>query len=155
MTGAPKPPGSVLFVCTQNAVRSPMAAGLLRRKAAGRVHVRSCGVHGDREVDGYAVAVMDEVGVNLHDHHPQSIDTLDDTLFDLVVTLSEEADVVVRDMLRADAVTIEHWPMAEPDSHFETREQRLASYRELREALTHRIDALFADWPAAPVPAGG
>ena len=154
MTELLKPPASVLFVCSQNAVRSPMAAGLLRRKAGGRVHVRSCGVHGDREVDGFAVAVMDEVGVDLHDHHPQSIDTLDDTLFDLVVTLSDEADVRMRDILRADAVTIDHWPMPEPDSHFETREQRLAAYRDLREDLTKRIDALFPDIAAAPVPAG-
>jgi protein-tyrosine-phosphatase len=152
MTGAPKPPGSVLFVCTQNAVRSPMAAGLLRRKAGRLVHVRSCGVRGDSEVDGYAVAVMDEIGVDLHDHHPQSIDRLDETLFDLVVTLSAEADVVVRDLLRADATTIEHWPMAEPDSHFETRDQRLASYRDLREALSQRIDHLF---PTQPLSAGG
>jgi len=143
MTAGPKSPARVLFVCTQNAVRSPMAAGLLRRRAGKNIHVRSCGVRGDREVDGYAVAVMDEIGVDLHDHHPQAFDTLDETLFDLIVTLSPEADVVVRDLFRADAVTIAHWPMPEPDSHFETRDQRLASYRDLREALNARIAALF------------
>ncbi len=154
MTAGAKSPASVLFVCSQNAVRSPMAAGLLRRKANGRIHVRSCGVHGDREVDGYAVAVMDEIGVDLHDHHPQAFDMLDETLFDLVVTLSPEADAVVRDLFRADAVTIEHWPMPEPDSHFETRDQRLASYRDLREELTRRLDSLFPDLTPDRVSAG-
>ncbi len=143
MTETPKLPTSVLFACTQNAVRSPMAAGLLRRHVGNRVHVRSCGVRGDREVDGYAVAVMEEIGIDLHDHHPQAFDRLDETLFDLIITLSPEADAVVRDLFRADAATIDHWPMPEPDSHSETREQRLASYRDLRDALSERIAALF------------
>jgi protein-tyrosine-phosphatase len=144
MTTSPPPRAltSVLFMCVQNAVRSPMAAALLRRRLGHRIFVRSAGVeHG--ETDGFAMEVMDEIGVDLHAHHPQAFVELADTSFDLVVALAPEAHAFAREKLRAQAVDIEFWDVPEPDPRGQRREQRLDSYRAIRDDLARRVADRF------------
>ena len=83
-------PGAVLFVCTMNSVRSPMAAAILRHLAGRRTYVESAGVRAGGP-DAFAVAVMEEIGIDISRHAPRTLRDLNDTSFDLIVTLSPEA----------------------------------------------------------------
>src|SRR5690606_36886666 len=90
VSGGGEAPRAVLFACTMNAIRSPMAAAILRHLAGQRIYVESAGVRaGDR--DAFAEAVMDEIGIDLTRHKPQTLGDLHDTTFDLIITLSPEA----------------------------------------------------------------
>ena len=79
-------PDAVLFSCTHNAIRSPMAAALMRHLFGTHVYVESCGVRAG-VLDPLAVEVMDEIGIDLSHLHPKSFETLADTSFDLIITL--------------------------------------------------------------------
>ena len=136
-------PGAVLFACNLNCVRSPMAAGLLRSKFAGRIFVDSCGLRAGLEVDPFAVAVLDELGVDLNHHRPRAFQDLDDSSFDLVVSLTPEAHHRALEFARGLAMTVIYWPTMDPTLVEGTREQRIAQYRMVREALERRIDDYF------------
>ena len=77
-----KQPSAVLFACSMNAIRSPMAAAMLKHFAGHRIYVTSAGVHAG-EMDPFVAAVMDEFGIDLSEHAPQTIRELHDTSFDL------------------------------------------------------------------------
>lgn len=138
-------PGSVLFACTNNSVRSPMAEALLKRLHGRRIYVDSVGAR-IGEADPFVLAVMQEIGLDLSRHRPKAFGDLDDTSYDLVVSLSPEAQHQAVEMTRTMAVEIEYWPTLDPTAVWGAREQRLAAYRELRDALAHRILERF---PAA------
>lgn len=135
-------PGSVLFSCTMNSARSPMAEAILKHLLGHKIFVDSVGIR-KREVDGFAVAVMDEIGIDLSKHRPKSFDELEDESFDLVITLSPEAQHRAMEMTRTMACDVEYWPMMDPTLAEGTREQRLAAYREVRDALMERIGNRF------------
>jgi len=137
------PPGSVLFVCNLNAVRSPMAAGLLARRFGRTVWVRSCGVRPGEAVDPLAVEVMDELGVAIDDHRPTAFADLDDDNFDVVITLTPEAHHYVLDRMRTSAAEVEYWPTLDPTEDDGTRARRLETYRTVRDALDARIARRF------------
>ena len=89
MAASPRPQ-AVLFACDHNAVRSPMAAGLFRQMFGRSIYVASAGVR-KGELDPFAVAVLDEIGVDIARHRPMTFAELDDwegLNFDLIVTLS-------------------------------------------------------------------
>src|SRR6185437_15991409 len=98
-------PSSVLFACTLNSIRSPMAAALMRRLHGRRVFVDSAGVR-SAAVDPFAVAVMAEIGIDLAGHQPKSFDELEDTSFDLVVSLSPDAQHSAVEMTRSAACEV-------------------------------------------------
>lgn len=128
---------AVLFVCSMNSVRSPIAAALTRRMYPGQVIARSAGVHGGK-ADSFVHEVMEEVGVDMSVHTPHTMDELAATHFDLVVTLSEDApEAVSRRGLEMGAV--EHWPTADPTLMEGNREAVLSAYRELRDSLEARL----------------
>jgi protein-tyrosine-phosphatase len=135
-------PGSVLFACTQNALRSPMAAGLLRYIHGNRVYVESCGVR-PGELDPFAVAVMDEIGVDIAKHKPRRFEELEDGFFDVVVSLSPEAQHKAVELTRASAVELEFWNTIDPSFIEGSREQRLEAYRRTRDLLLERIRERF------------
>ena len=141
-------PGAVLFACTQNAVRSPMAAAIMRHLFGRRVYVDCVGVRAG-ERDPLAVDVMDEIGVEIATHKPKSFDEFEDTSFDLVVTLSPEAHHKAMELTRTSAAIVEYWPTMDPTAVEGSREQRLAAYRALRDELQRRIEARFDSRPAA------
>src|SRR5215472_16409485 len=103
-------PSSVLFACTLNSIRSPMAAALMRKLHGKRVFIDSVGVR-TAPVDPFAVAVMAEIGIDLQNHQPKSFDELEDTSFDLVVSLSPDAQHTAVERTRSVACEVEFWPV--------------------------------------------
>lgn len=131
-------PGAVLFACSYNAVRSPMAATIARHLFPNRIYVRSAGVRRG-EADPFAVAVMDEIGLDLRRHKPQTFDDLEDTSFDLVVSLAPEAHHKALELTRYYHLDAEYWPTPDPTLTTGSREQILDAYRAVRDGLERRI----------------
>ncbi len=138
-------PSAVLFACTLNAIRSPMAAAILRHLAGHRIYVESAGVRPAREPDPFVTAVMEEIGIDLSAHRPRSIIDLDDTSFDLIVTLSPEAHHQALELTRTMAVDVEYWPTFDASMMIgqASREQVLESYRAVRDGLFRRVKTRF------------
>jgi protein-tyrosine-phosphatase len=133
-------PSSVLFACTMNAVRSPMAAAILRHLAGRRTYVESAGVRAG-EADPFVAAVMDEIGIDVSRHDPRTLADLDDTSFELIITLSPEAHHQALEMTRTMAVDVEYWPTFDASlmQGQGSREQILQAYRAVRDRLFSRI----------------
>ena len=138
-------PGAVLFVCTLNSVRSPMAAAILRHLTGRRSYVESAGVRAGG-VDPFAAAVMQEIGVDISQHAPHALRDLYDTCFDLIITLSPEAHHHALELTRTMAVEVEYWPTFDATMMVGqgNREQILQCYREVRNTLFWRIKERFA-----------
>jgi protein-tyrosine-phosphatase len=136
-------PTAVLFVCTQNAIRSPMAAAIMHHHAGHKIYVASAGVTAG-DPDPFVGVIMDEVGLDLTRHRPHSFEDLEDSTFDLVVTLSPEAKSRAEELARTSAIAIEHWPIADPSAEAGSRSQRLDAYRAVRDDLTRRVKARFS-----------
>jgi protein-tyrosine-phosphatase len=138
-------PQAVLFACGQNAVRSPMAAGLFREMFGKTVYVGSAGVQ-KGEPDPFAVAVMAEIGIDISRHKPvtfEDVEDLEGLNFDLIVTLSPPAHHKALELTHRIAADVEYWPTADPTAAEGNREQRLAAYREVRDQLMARIRERF------------
>ena len=135
-------PSSVLFACSFNAIRSPMAAALLRRLHGSRVFVDSVGVR-EGTVDPFAVAVMAEIGLDLAGHEAKSFDRLYDSSFDLVISLSPEAQHKAVELTRTMACEVEFWPVFDATAVEGSRTELLAAYRTVRDHLQKRILARF------------
>lgn len=141
-------PGSVLFACTLNRVRSPMAEALAKRVAGTRIFIDSVGVRPeDDEADPFLAEVLDEVGMDPVSHKPKSFDQLEDASFDLVISLSPEAHHQAMELTRIMDCEVEYWPMPDPAAVEGTREARLNAYRQLRDMLMERIRARLAPQP--------
>lgn len=136
--------GAVLFTCTMNTVRSPIAAALLRQRWGGRIFIDSCGLRAGSEPDAFAQAVMDEVGLDITAHRPKTFNDLEDGSFDLVISLSPEAQHGAVELSRGRAVELEYWPTMDPTVAEGSREQRLEAYRRMRDTLEQRIATRFA-----------
>jgi uncharacterized protein (UPF0262 family)/protein-tyrosine-phosphatase len=128
---------TVLFVCSMNSVRSPMAAALARQQFPGRLIVRSAGVRSGR-ADSFAHEVMEEIGVDMSVHTPHTMDELMATRFDLVVTLSPDAAEAI-EARHIEMAQGEHWPMPDPTTVEGNREAVLSAYRTLRDMLHKRV----------------
>lgn len=135
-------PKAVLFACNMNAVRSPMAEAILRHLAGRQIYVESAGVRAG-EADPFAVAVMEEIGIDLSGHAPQAIAELYDSSFDLVISLSPEAHHQALEMTRTQAIVAEYWPTIDPTAAMGSREQILNAYRDVRDTLFRRIKGRF------------
>ncbi|HEU4548802.1 MAG TPA: arsenate reductase ArsC [Rhizomicrobium sp.] len=140
-------PSTVLFACTMNAVRSPMAAALMRHLTGGRIYVESAGVRAGR-LDPMAVAAMEEIGLEIGEHRPRCFEDLEDGSFDLVITLSPEAHHKAMELTRTADTRVEYWPTMDPTVADGSREQRLSAYRAVRDQLLERLKTRFAA-PAA------
>ncbi len=135
-------PGSVLFACGANSIRSPIAEAILKHLLGHRIFVDSVGVRG-REVDGFAVAAMQEIGIDIEGHRPKTFDDLEDTSFDLVITLSPDAQHSAVEMTRTMACEVEFWNTLDPSIVEGSRETRLDAYRQVRDQLMARIKDRF------------
>ncbi|MCC1495013.1 low molecular weight phosphatase family protein [Cognatishimia sp. F0-27] len=143
-------PQSVLFCCDHNAVRSPMAEGIMKKLYGLDAYVQSVGVVNDLEIDGFAIAVCSEVGVHLERHRSRSFEELEQTGealsgFDLVVALSPASQRMALDLTRFYHIAVEYWPIMDPTGLGETREQKLNAYRQTRDQL---IAQLRGKWGA-------
>jgi protein-tyrosine-phosphatase len=138
-------PQAVLFACGLNAVRSPMAAALLAQMRGGSLYIASAGVR-KGELDPFAAAAMEEIGLDIHAHGPITFEELEDLEglnFDLIVTLSPEAHHKALELTRTLAVEVEYWPTADPTVVEGSREQRLDAYRAVRDHLMEKIRDRF------------
>jgi protein-tyrosine-phosphatase len=135
-------PGSILFACSENAIRSPMAEALMKAFHGNRIYVDSAGVRAG-EIDPFAVIVLDEIGVDLSRHRPKTFDDLEHDYFDLVISLSPEAQHRAVELTRHSSCEIEFWPMLDPSYVSGNRETRLDAYRALRDELLRRLLARF------------
>jgi len=143
-------PDSILFACGQNCIRSPMAEALMRHFYGGQVHVASCGVYAG-DGDEFVFAVLDELGIDMKNFEPQSFDDLEDTNFDLVVSLSPEAHHKALEMTRTMAIDVEYWPTIDPSASMGSRDQILNSYRDVRDATIARLKQRFGSRTAGGV----
>lgn len=141
-------PGSVLFCCTMNAIRSPMAEGLLKHLHGHQIFVDSVGVRIE-PIDPFAVIAMDEIGIDLSRHRGKTFDDLEDTSFDLIISLSPEAQHRAVEMTRTMACDVEFWNTFDPSIVEGGRETVLDAYRQVRDSLMRRIMARFPV-PSAP-----
>ena len=137
-------PSSVLFCCDHNAVRSPMAEGLMKKLYGQDAYVQSAGVHNDLEIDGFAIAVCAELGVELDSHRSRSFDEMEQwgddlSSFDLVVALSPASQRRALELTRFYHLDVEYWPILDPTGLGETREAKLDSYREARDQIIARL----------------
>jgi protein-tyrosine-phosphatase len=142
------PVTSVLFACTQNSIRSPIAESILKHLHGKRLYVDSVGVR-EGEIDPFAIVIMEEIGIDLRKHRSKTFDDLEDTSFDLVISLSPEAQHRAVELTRTMGCDLEFWHTFDPTAVEGTREVRLQAYRDVRDTLMKRIQARF---PAAPVP---
>jgi len=145
MVPTAKRPLAVLFACGMNAVRSPMAAALFAQIFGRAVYVTSAGVK-KGELDPFAVAVMEEIGIDISRHRPITFEELDEDEglnFDLIVTLAPEAHHRALELTRVSGIDVEYWPTVDPTGAEGSREQRLEAYREVRDQLLARIRQRF------------
>lgn len=142
--GDPSPrPSAVLFACTQNAVRSPMAEALARHYFGREIYFASAGLKRG-EPDPFAVAAMEELGIDIARHKPRTFEDLEDSNFDLIVTLSPESHHKALEFTRAMAIDVVYWPTLDATAATGSREQILDAYRAVRDSLAKRILALLS-----------
>jgi len=137
-------PQSVLFCCDHNAVRSPMAEGLMKKFYGTKTYVQSAGVKGDMEIDGFSIAVCAEMGVELSRHRTRSFDQMEEwgddlTSFDIIVALSPAAQRKALELTRLNHVEVVYWPILDPTGLGVSREDKLQSYREARDQIIARM----------------
>ncbi|MEO9683848.1 MAG: low molecular weight phosphatase family protein [Tateyamaria sp.] len=137
-------PQSVLFCCDHNAVRSPMAEGIMKKFYGQGTYVQSVGVQNDMEIDGFSIAVCHELGVELSRHRSRSFDEMEEwgedlSSFDLVVALSPASQARAMELTRFYHLEVEFWPTLDPTGLGETREAKLESYRATRDQIITRL----------------
>lgn len=135
-------PTAVLFACTHNSVRSPMGEALLKHLLGHRIYVDSAGVRSG-EIDPFVIEVMDEIGIDVSRHRAKAFDDLEDTSFDLIISLSPEAQHQAVELTRTMACDVEFWNTFDPTLVEGSRETRLQAYRDVRDQLKKRIEARF------------
>lgn len=136
-------PEAVLFACTQNSVRSPIAEALLKHLLGHRIYVDSVGVR-SCALDPFVLEVMEEIGIDLSRHRPKTFEDLEDTSYDLIISLSPEAQHQAVELTRTMACDVEFWNTFDPSLVEGNRETRLQAYRDVRDQLKRRIEARFA-----------
>jgi len=137
-------PQSILFCCDHNAVRSPMAEGIMKKLYGTGTYVQSVGVINDLEIDGFSISVCEEISVELSRHRSRSFDEMekwgdDLSSFDLIVALSPASQRRALELTRLFHLTVEYWPILDPTGIGETREMKLVSYRQTRDQIVNKL----------------
>lgn len=137
-------PHSVLFICNFNAVRSPMAEGLTKYFCGHQIFTDSVGIRAEEKcANPFAIAVMEEIGLDISAHRPKRYEDLMDSSFDLVVTLSPEAQHKAIDLTRTLDCQVEYWPTLDPTAVLGNRENIISAFRQTRDMITDRIKRRF------------
>ena len=148
-------PQSILFCCDHNSVRSPMAEGITKKLYGTEAYIQSAGVKSDLDIDGFAVAVCKELDVELSRHRSRSFDEMEDwgddlSSFDLIVALSPASQRRALELTRHSHLEVEYWPILDPTGLGESREERLASYRQARDQIRDRLVARWGAGSSGP-----
>ncbi|WP_298497864.1 low molecular weight phosphatase family protein [uncultured Maritimibacter sp.] len=141
-------PQAVLFCCDHNAVRSPMAEGMMKKYYGTRTYVQSAGVKSELDVDGFAVTVCEEIGVPLSNHRSRSFDEMQEwgddlSQFDVIIALSPASQRKVLDLTRYHHLDVEYWPVMDPTGLGTRREEKLDAYRQARDQIRERMISRF------------
>jgi arsenate reductase len=128
----------ILFLCVANSARSQMAEGLARNAFGDRVVVQSAGSH-PTTVNPLAVAALAEIGIDISGQRSKSVDTIERSTVDVVVTLCAE-EVCPVFLGKARRV---HWPLSDPAAASGTDEERLGRFREVRDEIRRRLPSLL------------
>ncbi|MDP0929361.1 low molecular weight phosphatase family protein [Paracoccus onubensis] len=141
-------PASVLFCCDHNAVRSPMAEGIMKKLYGHAAYIQSAGVKNDLEIDGFAISVCEEIGVRISNHQSRSFDEMKDWGddlggFDLIVALSPASQRQALELTRYFHLDVEYWPIMDPTGLGEGREDRLRAYRQTRDQIMSNMIERF------------
>lgn len=132
---------AVLFTCAMNAIRSPMAEAIARHYFGKKIYVQSAGIH-KGEMDGFVIAVLDEIGIDIRRHKPHTLEELVENEgfnFDLIVSLSPEAHHTAMELTRTLSVDVEYWATRDPSIVEGGRNARLDAYRQVRDTLQQNI----------------
>ena len=141
-------PQSVLFCCDHNAVRSPMAEGIMKKYYGMDTYVQSVGVRNDLEIDGFSIAVCAEIDVELSRHRSRSFDEMEQwgddlSSFDLVIALSTASQHRALELTRFFHLDVEYWPILDPTGLGETRDAKLVQFRAARDQIAERLIERF------------
>ena len=137
-----KLPDSVLFACTMNTVRSAIAEGILKHLHGDKIFVDSAGLTaGDK--NGYMIEVMAEIGIDLSKHSSKTISSLQDTSFDLIITLTPETQHAAVELTRWMSCDVIYWPTFDTDTIRGKREERLIGFRQIRDDLLNKVQSKF------------
>ena len=137
-------PDAVLFSCTLNSVRSPMAEGLMKHLYGTRAYVDSAGAR-EGALDGFVIAVMAEIDIDMSRHQPKSFEDLSDNFFDVIIALSPEAQHHAVELTRTLACEVEFWNTFDPTIIEGSREERLEAYRMVRNQLQDKLLQRFGE----------
>lgn len=145
-------PHSVLFCCDHNSVRSPMAEGIMKKLYGTKCYIQSVGVKSDMEIDGFAVAVCNEIQVEVFRHRSRSFDEMEEwgddlSSFDLVVALSPASQRRALDLTQFYHIGVEYWPILDPSGLTDKREEKLVKYRQTRDQISDHLIARFGPPP--------
>jgi arsenate reductase len=132
-----------------------MAEGLMKKFYGMDVYVQSAGVKSEMEIDGFTVAVCQEMGVELERHRVRSFDEMaqwgdDLSSFDLVIALSPASQRQALELTRLFHLEVEYWPILDPTGLGETREAKLTAYRQARDQIIERLIGRFGQPIKAP-----
>ena len=131
--------GAILFACNINAVRSAMAEAMIKATYPGKIFADSCGVSPGNP-DGFAIAVMEEIGINMNTHQPKSFDDLDSAFYDVIVSFSPEAhEAAVARTRSIDCETL-YWPVDNLANLTGPRDERLRAYRHVRDIIQGNLE---------------
>lgn len=119
-----------------------MAEALGRHFFGRQVYFASAGIRrGER--NGFAIAAMDEIGIDISKHRPHTFEDLEDAYFDVIVTLSPEAHHKALECTRTLATDVVYWPTLDPTAVEGSRERILDAYRDVRDGLLERIKKML------------
>ncbi len=127
----------LLFLCVANSARSQMAEGLARARFGGRVRIASAG-SSPATVNPFAIAALDEAGIDISGQRSKSVGTIDPGSVDLVVTLCAE-EVCPAFLGTARRL---HWPLPDPAAGAGSDAEKLDGFRAVRDEIARRLEAL-------------
>jgi len=142
-TNEEKPIRTVLFACNMNAVRSPMAAGLVNHYFGDHIAALSAGIRQAEEINGFSIACMEELGIDITEHRPRTFADFGEVNLDLLVSLTPQAQHQAVELTHINPVEFEYWPTYDPTLATGNREQKMAAFREVRDSLMTRIKTRF------------
>jgi len=127
-----------------------MAEGIMKKLYGTGTYVQSVGVINDLEIDGFSIAVCEEIDVELSRHRSRSFDEMekwgdDVSSFDLIVALSPASQRRALELTRLFHLTVEYWPILDPTGIGETREMKLVSYRQTRDQIVNKLKEKWAN----------
>ena len=133
---------AILFACNINAVRSAMAEAMIKNAFRGEVFVDSCGVNPGIQ-DGFATAVMEEIGLDMSSHKPKSFDDLDSGFYDVIISFSPEAHLAAEALTQNMDCTTLYWPVDNLANLTGSREEMLRVYRHVRDDIRGKLSIYF------------